>query len=276
VSGEPAAGQVVTDDPPGSLTELIAGTGIDLVPRQVANLAAYRDLLFERNRQTNLTAVRDLPGIERRLVIESLRLVAPLRALPRIDTAGSPALLDVGTGGGIPGMVLAIACPDLNVFLLDATGKKVAFLDDVRRELDLPNVTTLHGRAEEIGHQPRFRNGFDLVTARAVSALPTLLELGLPFLRTGGHMVLPKGLDIDGELDAGFRAAAILGAEILSSDVLPPSESTIETRLVLVRKTSITPRAYPRRAGIPAKSPLGTEPASKRGRTKVRDGGGTA
>ena len=224
---------------------------------QIGQLKRYRDLLFERNQITNLTAVRDLPGIERRLILESLRLVAPLQALPRRDAPGQQSLIDVGTGGGLPGMVLAIACPEFNVFLLDATGKKVAFLDEVVRELGLANTTTIHGRAEEIGHQPRYRNGFDVVSARAVSSLPALLEMGLPLLRVGGHMLLPKGVEIDDELVAGHRAASILGGEILSSDLLPDGGSTIDTRLVIVRKQSATAGIYPRRSGIPSKTPLG-------------------
>jgi 16S rRNA (guanine527-N7)-methyltransferase len=118
-----------------------------------------------------------------------------------------------------------------------------------------------HGRAEELGHDPRWRNQVDLVTARAVASLPALLELGLPLLRTGGYLVLPKGLAIDEELVQATRAAALLGADIVSANPLPDVGSTINTRLVIVRKTATTPRTYPRRAGIPARTPLGTAPA---------------
>jgi 16S rRNA (guanine527-N7)-methyltransferase len=240
-----------------SLDELIPDTGVDLSAEQVGQLKRYRDLLVEYNKTTNLTAVRDVPGIDRRLIIESLRLVEPLRCLPRIDEVGRRSLLDVGTGGGLPGMVLAIACPEFNVFLLDATGKKVAFLDLAVRELGLANTTAIHGRAEELGHQPRYRNGFDAVSARAVSSLPALLEIGLPLLRTGGHLLLPKGAEIADELAAAEVAANILGGKIEAVDFLLDSGSTIDTRLVVVRKTVTTPSAYPRRSGIPSKSPLG-------------------
>jgi 16S rRNA (guanine527-N7)-methyltransferase len=242
----------------GTFDFLVLDSGVALSGAQVDQLKRYRDLLFDRNQSTNLTAVRDLPGIERRLILESLRLVAPLRALSRTDASGQRSLIDVGTGGGLPGMVLAITCPEFNVVLLDATGKKVAFLDEVVRDLGLANTTTIHGRAEEIGHQPRYRNGFDVVSARAVTSLPALLELGLPLLRIGGHMLLPKGAEIDDELASGYRAASILGGEILSSDLLPDSGSTIATRLVIVRKQSATSGMYPRRSGIPSRTPLGT------------------
>lgn len=263
----PGNGQTMTpiDDPPAlSLGGDLQRVGVALEAGQIDQLVAYRDLLYVANQTTNLTAVRDLEGIERRLLLESLRLVAPLRALPNASPAGRRTLMDLGTGGGLPGMVLAIACPEYTVFLLDATGKKVAFLDSVAGELGLGNTVTIHARAEELAHQPRYRNGFDVVSARAVSTLPALLELGLPFLHTGGHLLLPKGTDIDGELAAGHRAAAILGGEIESANILPDAGSTIETRLVIARKTSMTPPSYPRRPGIPSKMPLGVDTAPER------------
>lgn len=238
---------------------LMENAGVQLDEQQVFQLAAYRDLLHTVNQSTNLTAVRDLPGIERRLILESLRLARPLRAAAESGYGRRRTLLDLGTGAGLPGLVLAIACPEFSVFLLDATGKKVTFLDRVVRELGLGNVTTIHARAEEIGQQSRFRQAFDVVSARAVSSLPALLELGLPLLRMGGSLLLPKGSDIDEELAAGHRAAPILGGDIASSAFLPDVGSTIATRLVIVNKTLRTPDLYPRRAGIPSKSPLGFE-----------------
>ncbi len=248
----------LVEDAP-AIDETLRRSGATLGDYQVAQLAAYRDLLFAANQRTNLTAVQDVPGIDRRLILESLRLVVPIRALLDPDDGRRRSLIDLGTGAGLPGLVLAIACQDLNVFLLDATGKKVAFLDSVVAALGLSNTTTIHARAEEIGHQPRYRNGFDVVTARAVSTLPALLELGLPLLRDGGHLVMPKGVTIDDELGAGQRAAAILGGEIVSSDLLPDAGSTIETRLVIARKSSPTAATYPRRSGIPSKAPLGVD-----------------
>ncbi|MBA3277099.1 MAG: 16S rRNA (guanine(527)-N(7))-methyltransferase RsmG [Chloroflexia bacterium] len=247
------------DDSQESLGTLIQDAGMSLDGDQLRQLAMYRELLFTSNQTTNLTAVRDLAGIERRLILESLRLVAPLRDLHGVDSSSRRSLIDLGTGGGLPGLVLAIVCPEFSVFLLDATGKKVAFLDHVAQALGLTNTTTIHARAEEIGHQPRYRNAFDVVSARAVATLPALLELGLPLLRTGGHLLLPKGTMIDDELAAAHRAATILGGEIVSADLLPDAGSTVETRLVIARKRSPTPAAYPRRTGIPSKSPLGVD-----------------
>ncbi len=248
------------------LSELIEDANLGLDSGQVERLERYRDLLFERNATTNLTAVRDLPGMNRRLILESLRLVDPLRTIEPIDRLGQRSLLDIGTGGGLPGMVLAIAFPHISTYLLDSTGKKIAFLDDVVRELELDNVTTIHARAEEIAHQPRYRNAFDLITARAVTTLPALLELALPMLRVNGTMLLPKGEDIEEELAAGHRAAEILRGEITSADLLPDAGSTVDTRLVIARKLATTPSAYPRRAGMPSKNPLGQASRAKPGK----------
>lgn len=254
VSADPA--ETIADT--RSLPELIESTGLGLTPLQVDRLVAYRELLQEQNAKTNLTAVRDLPGMDRRLILESLRLVTPVRQVPAIDNTGRRSMLDIGTGGGLPGMVLAIAFPEMDSYLLDATGKKIAFLDLVVSELELENVTTIHGRAEEIGHQPRYRNAFDIITARAVSSIPALLELGLPMLRTNGTMLLPKGNDIDEELAAGHRANKLLRGDIVGDSILPDVGSTIETRLIEVRKTATTPAKYPRRSGIPSRNPLGS------------------
>jgi 16S rRNA (guanine527-N7)-methyltransferase len=163
-------------------------------------------------------------------------------------------------------MVLAIAFPEISTYLLDSTGKKIAFLDDVVRELGLDNVTTVHARAEDVAHQPRYRNAFDLISARAVTTLPALLELSLPMLRVNGTMLLPKGAEIDEELDAGHRAAEILRGEIVSAELLPDAGSNVDTRLVIARKLATTPSTYPRRSGMPSKNPLGQAPRAKAGK----------
>ncbi len=222
-------------------------------------LVRYRDLLLARNARTNLTAIRDPEAVDRRLIAESLRL------LPAVDAASGPGTeaIDIGTGGGIPGVPLAIARPDMRWTLVDATAKKIAFLQDVIAELSIPNVVLYHGRIEELAHEPHMRGRYQVLTARAVSSLSALLELGLPMIRTGGALLLPKGPDIAGELEAAMAAARILGGSIASHDVLPDAGTGVETRLVVATKERETPAAYPRRAGMPARSPLGSEQRDK-------------
>lgn len=248
--------------------EIVAPLELDLSGQQLEQLLRYRDLLHEKNKHVNLTAVRDHDGIERRLLLESLRLVPLVR-----EKSGTGNIMDLGSGGGIPGFILAIALPELQFTLLDATGKKVLFQQEVVDALGLKNVRAVQGRAEELGHDIDWRNAFDLVTARAVTSLSALMELGLPFVSSKGWMVLPKGTDIDEELDIAVRAAGKLGGTIVSREVLQDVGSDVETRLVLVRKDQATPASFPRRVGLPAKSPLGSPQDQAERKARKKRGG---
>jgi 16S rRNA (guanine527-N7)-methyltransferase len=179
----------------------------------------------------------------------------PNKDVPPRNDPPPLTLIDVGAGAGFPGLVLKIARPTLDVTLLDATAKKVAFLDAVICDLDLAGVRAVHGRAEEFGQHAAYRGQFDLATARAVAALPVLLEYVVPLLRVGGAALLPKGLHIAPEVRDGRRAARLLGAEIVADDPLPVPG----TRLVVVRKTAPTSARYPRRTGLPRQAPLAGE-----------------
>jgi 16S rRNA (guanine527-N7)-methyltransferase len=229
--------------------------GVPLDDNAVALLGRYRDLLLESISRFNLTAIRDPVEVERRLFLDALAMIPTIWDFltDRPHTSGHPRLIDVGSGAGFPGLVLKIAIPELGVTLIEATGKKVRFLEQVIAELSLQSVRAIHGRAEDLGQDSRYRERFDLATARAVAALPTLLELVTPFLDVGGEGFLPKGTQLDEELRAGRRAAAKLGAEIIST----PLNARSDSRLVIVRKTSLTPKRYPRRSGLPNQSPLG-------------------
>ncbi len=239
------------------LSQLVGGLPFPISEETVGALARYRDLLLAANRQFNLTAVRHADGIEQRLIVESLRLLPTLdRWLP---STGAPRLIDVGSGGGVPGLVLAIARPNVAVTLLDATGKKVAFLRDAIAALGLPRVSAVHGRAETVAHEVDYRGAYDFATARAVASLPALCEVCLPFLRPGGVALLVKGIDIADELAAARSAVPRLGGEVLEAPILPHRGTETATRLVVVRKTGPTPRMYPRRVGVPVKSPLGAQ-----------------
>lgn len=252
--GEPEPEDLPAEPTPlDALAELWRSCAPELTDDQVGLLAHYRDLLHDRNQRVNLTAVRDYHGIERRLILESLRL---LPALATRVKAGD-RVLDIGTGGGLPGMVLAIARPDLAFTLMDATGKKVQFLTDAVEAMGLANVRPLHGRAEEIARNTAYRGQYRVAVARAVSSLPTLIELGLPLVALGGYLVLPKGIDLDAELHAAERAGSLVGGRVVEASILPEAGSSVETRLVVIEKVAPTPKTYPRRTGLPAHAPLG-------------------
>jgi 16S rRNA (guanine527-N7)-methyltransferase len=232
---------------------------LDSLPAQSREqLVTYRELLFRWNQRFNLTAVRERDDIDARLIGDALRL------LPALDTelASRPhglRLIDLGTGAGLPGLVLKIARPGIDITLVDATNKKVQFVQTAIAELGFNGARTVHGRAEDLGQHPDYRERFDVVTARGVASLPTLVELTLPLLEVGGVCLFPKGADLDTELREGQRAAKVLGGRIESAELLPGVEGEPVTRLVRGIKMGLTPGRYPRRAGIPNKEPLGRD-----------------
>ena len=229
--------------------------GVLLDTEALARFARYRDLLLERSAQFNLTAIREPEAIERRLFLDAIALIPELDRVTGDDCLRSDRLIrlvDVGAGAGFPGLALKIVRPSLDVTLVDATAKKVAFVNEVIAALELERVRAVQARAEELGRDSAYRARFDLATARAVASLPVLLEYVIPFLTIGGTALLPKGLEIAEELRLGRRAAAILGAEIVSTGVLPVGT----TRLIVVRKIETTTAAYPRRVGVPSRDPL--------------------
>ena len=251
---------VATLFPPGhqwsGLVDASGRLGVSLDADAVERFARYRDLLLERGAQFNLTAIREPEEIERRLFLDAIAMV------PELDRAtGAPTgrgkrvmrLIDVGAGAGFPGLALKIVRPDLDATLIDATAKKVAFVNEVIAALELESARAVQARAEELGQNSAYRARFDIATARAVASLPVLLEYVVPFLTTGGTALLPKGLEIAEELRHGRRAAAVLGADIISAAALPFGT----TRLVVARKVSPTAATYPRRVGIPSRDPLG-------------------
>jgi 16S rRNA (guanine527-N7)-methyltransferase len=251
-NGAPAFPQ---SSPWSSLVREAGQFGVEIDPTAATRLAHYRDLLIAWSGRMNLTAVRDPAEMERKLFLDALAMVPLLdTAVTFRDGASSRpvSLIDVGTGAGFPGLVLKIVRPHIDVTLVDATAKKVGFLHAVIAELGLEGVRAVHGRAEELGQDRAYRERFDVATARAVAALPVLLEYLVPLLRVGGLAILPKGVDLTEELRAGERAARMLRAEVVAHDPSPIPT----TRLVLVRKTGPTPAPYPRRTGLPSQEPL--------------------
>lgn len=230
-----------------------ADLGVPLDDAQLSKFDRYAELLCEWNEKMNLTGITDPYGIVIRHFIDSLTLVP---FLPQGAT-----LIDVGTGAGFPAIPAAIARPDIKVTLLDSLKKRLTFLDAVVEELKLSAVT-VHARAEDGGQSLALREQFDVATARAVAALPTLCEYCVPFVKSGGVFVALKGPEVDDQLSDGKRAAATLGARFKKSRVLTvpvcpqDGEEIFDRRLVVFEKTAPTPKAYPRPAAKIAKKPL--------------------
>lgn len=239
--------------------------GLTLTPAQLAAFQTYYEELVVWNRRFNLTAITDYQAVQVRHFLDSLSCLLALRTVggrpgraPRKPSVAGDGLrvIDVGTGAGFPGLPLKIVCPEMRLTLLEATGKKTRFLEHIVARLGLRRVTVIHGRAEELGHVPGHREGYDWVLARAVAEMPTLAEYLLPLCRVGGHCLAQKGEDAPAEVTRAERAITLLGGEV---NRLIPVElpGLAETRyLVVVDKVATTPEKYPRRPGIPSKRPL--------------------
>lgn len=221
-----------------------AALGADLEGPLGARIARFLERLLETNRAFNLTAITDLDAAWRRHALDSLSLLPSLAA-----DASLQRIVDVGSGGGLPGLPLALALPERSFTLLEATGKKAAFLAEVSRELGLRNVAVVNERAENFGRGAG-RAAFDAATARALSRMPVLLELTLPLLRVGGVCLALKGEQAPAEIEEARRALALLGGEVREARRTPTGT------LVIVDKPRPTPPRYPRRAGEPKRSPL--------------------
>lgn len=228
--------------------------GITLTDDQVAAFARYRDLLLDWNQRVNLTAITEPVEVVRLHFLDSLSV---LLAVPKDLRQGVARVIDVGSGAGFPGLALAIALPAWRVTVLEATGKKVRFLDHVISALRLTNARAVDSRAEVLAHDKEERARYDVVTARALAPLPTLLEYCQPFARPGGITIALKKGELGEELAAGGRAAKLLGGTLL-----PPVQVTaagLDDGRVLVPAQQERPSLplYPRAAGAPTKHPLG-------------------
>ena len=244
------------------LEHLAASLDVALDDRARERFDRYRSLLLDWNRRFNLTRVTDPVDIEVKLFADALAIVPIIRRY----RAGRPAtkplrLIDVGSGAGFPGLPLKIVEPELEVTLLEATGKKVAFLDAAIAALELDGVRAIHARAEDAAHDPALRARFDVVTARGVARLPALVELCLPFCRVGGWGIFPKGSETADEVARAGPALDALGGRLIDVVSLPIPELS-GTTLVIVEQVGPAPDRFPRRPGIPTRHPIGARPGS--------------
>ena len=227
------------------LTEL----GLNPPPEAVERLDRYARLLLEKNQVMNLTAITAPDQVATLHMLDCA-------ALLRFCDLDGKRLVDVGTGAGFPGMVLKILCPSLEVTLLDSLNKRLEWLEEVCRELNLSGIRTVHARAEEHSHRPDFREQFDLVTSRAVAALPVLAELCLPYLRTGGQFLAMKSVDSEAELAEAGAAVRMLGGETERSEIYQIPETQVRHRLIIIKKVEKTEKKFPRTFAKIKKNPL--------------------
>ena len=226
--------------------------GLDVGPVQESRLQRYLDELLAWNRRVNLTAVTRPEEVEQVHFLDSLTVAT---AIPEALRAGC-SLIDVGTGGGFPGVPLKVIFPDIQLTLVESVAKKTAFLRHLVDALDLKGVQILTGRAETLARDPSLRERFDVAVSRAVGSLRVVSELVLPFCRIGGRAVLSKRGDISHELAEAASALDKLGGEVIELKPVPEEVLEGQRVLVVVEKVTPSPAEYPRRPGIPAKRPL--------------------
>lgn len=224
--------------------------GITLTAEHRSQFALYARELVEWNSRVNLTAITEPEAITVRHFLDSLSVAAAL------DYAPGLRVIDVGTGAGFPGLPLKIVYPELRLTLLEATGKKIAFLDHLIGLLGLSGVDTLHARAEDAGHMSGRRAAYDRVLARSVARLPSLLEYMLPLARVGGRCIAMKGVTAQSEAADSKKALNLLGGRI--TRIIPVTLPGVNDahHLIVIEKAAATPAAYPRKPGTPTHKPL--------------------
>ncbi len=222
---------------------------IELSELQKQQFIDYYNLLIEKNKVMNLTAITEFSEVISKHFIDSLSIV-------KVIELNNQKLLDLGTGAGFPGIPLKIVFPDLEIVLLDSLNKRLIFLQEVIDSLKLNKICTLHGRAEDFGKNPAYREKFDLCVSRAVAKLSSLSEYCTPYVKKDGFFISYKSGKVEEELIASERAFKLLGAKLLKVETFLLPNTDMERSLVVIQKIEKTPKNYPRSAGKPSKEPL--------------------
>ena len=228
----------------------VSSMGINMSVHQTEQFDRYYDLLFEWNKVMNLTAITERREVEIKHFIDSLTIMRIM------DMSKVGTMIDVGTGAGFPGIPIKIIFPHIKVVLLDSLNKRINFLNEVTEQLDLKEIITVHGRAEDYARKNEYREQFNLCVSRAVANLSTLSEYSLPFVKKGGNFISYKGSDADDEIRQSERAVDILGGRIRHIEKFMLSGTDMGRVLVDIIKEKNTPDKYPRKAGVPSKEPI--------------------
>lgn len=212
---------------------------INLTEFHMKQFEKYKQLLLDWNEKINLTAIVEERGIITKHFIDSLTC---MRYIKENDT-----IIDVGTGAGFPGVPLKIMNDSINLTLLDSLNKRIIYLNDVIEKLNFKNAVAIHGRAEELGRQDKYREKYDVVTARAVANLKVLSEYCLPFVKTEGIFICMKGPDAKEEIEDAKKQIKLLGGEIVQQEYMTLPNTDIGRTIILIKKIHSTPNKYPRR-----------------------------
>lgn len=228
---------------------------IEISDDQINCFEKYYELLIEKNKVMNLTAITDKEDVIVKHFIDSIALIPYLKD-KGININNKLKIIDIGTGAGFPGLPLKIMMPDVKFTLLDSLNKRVSFLNEVIDELKLKDIEALHGRAEDYASDNKYREKYDICVSRAVANLSTLSEYCIPFVKEDGFFISYKAGESEEEINKSKNAIKILGGKInkVEEFVLPGTD--VSRVFVFIRKLELTDKKYPRKAGVPAKKPL--------------------
>ena len=224
--------------------------GLALSDQQIQQFDRLTTELIEWNQRMNLTSIIEPDDIVIKHYLDSLTLINVISEFDGLR------LIDVGTGGGFPGLALAIAFPKLQVTCLDSTGKKLKFIDHVAETLALDNIQTIHSRAEDAGRHKHHREQYDIVVARAVARMPALMEYTLPLAKLESQVIAMKGGSAYDETNDAAKAISTLGGELFGIEEVRLPTIHDPRYLIVVDKIDPTPKQYPRNAGTPSREPI--------------------
>lgn len=229
------------------LTDKLSKIGIKLTKKQTEQFYNYMNLLLEWNEKINLTAITEPKDIILKHFVDSLTIASKI--------SDGEKVIDVGTGAGFPGIPLSILKEEVEITLLDSLNKRILFLQEVIKNINLTKIEAKHSRVEEFAKNKNIRETYDIATSRAVAPLNVLLEYLLPLVKVGGRCICMKGSNIE-EIENSKKALEILGGEIEKVEKIILPESDMQRNIIIVKKVRKTPAKYPRKAGTPSKEPL--------------------
>lgn len=233
-----------------TLRDSAAQLGVELTDTQLEQFENYYEMLIEKNKVMNLTAITELKEVIEKHFLDSISLVKVM------DLHRNLRVLDLGTGAGFPGIPLKIAFPELEITLVDSLNKRVLFLEEVIQKLNLDKTAGIHARAEELARNKNYREEFDLCVSRAVANLSTLSEYCLPFVKVGGRFISYKANEVEKEVEEAKKALFLLGGTCSGIEVFTLPGTKIGRSFVVIKKEKKTPKTYPRKAGTPTKKPI--------------------